>query len=302
MIEENGDAAEWDVHAVKLTLAYNLSPQETTNLAPFHLLYAREPLFPSKAAPPFLETLADQDWVSSLAARVEYLEDSMPTIANHLAIAKHRDTLRYAYTRTGAFRPQNQRFTVGDYVYIRRPTDSKTQLKATPIILQVTRLTPTGTVELMGRCGQVARTHVRNIAPCHLPHIDRRILPSLRTPEADQACEVCGLPNRPSKMLICDGCSAGYHLDCLTPPLTTVPAEDWFCPVCISEGLCEQAPTARDRQQHEQTKAAAKAHRALYKKSAKGPPSAATANSAPQQGASARAARAAARAAQPRPG
>ena len=38
-------------------------------------------------------------------------------------------------------------------------------------------------------------------------------------------------------MLICDGCQRGYHLDCLDPPLDTVPAENpWCCPECVQQG------------------------------------------------------------------
>ena len=38
----------------------------------------------------------------------------------NLAIAQHRDTLRYARIRSGAYRPQLRRFRIGDYVYLQR--------------------------------------------------------------------------------------------------------------------------------------------------------------------------------------
>lgn len=34
-------------------------------------------------------------------------------------------------------------------------------------------------------------------------------------------------------MLLCDGCDLGYHLECLDPPMDTVPVEEWFCPDCV---------------------------------------------------------------------
>ncbi|XP_032894500.1 PHD and RING finger domain-containing protein 1-like isoform X2 [Amblyraja radiata] len=52
-------------------------------------------------------------------------------------------------------------------------------------------------------------------------------------------CEVCGRSDREDSLLLCDGCDAGYHLDCLTPALHTVPVEEWFCPECA-----ESNPTA----------------------------------------------------------
>ncbi|XP_078076972.1 uncharacterized protein phrf1 isoform X2 [Mustelus asterias] len=51
--------------------------------------------------------------------------------------------------------------------------------------------------------------------------------------EADVTnCEVCGRSDREDSLLLCDGCDSGYHLDCLTPALNTVPVEEWFCPEC----------------------------------------------------------------------
>ncbi|XP_043979463.1 PHD and RING finger domain-containing protein 1 isoform X2 [Gambusia affinis] len=45
-------------------------------------------------------------------------------------------------------------------------------------------------------------------------------------------CEVCGGSDREDRLLLCDGCDAGYHMECLTPPLDAVPVEEWFCPEC----------------------------------------------------------------------
>ncbi|XP_053384018.1 PHD and RING finger domain-containing protein 1-like [Mercenaria mercenaria] len=45
-------------------------------------------------------------------------------------------------------------------------------------------------------------------------------------------CEVCHQCNREDRLLLCDGCDLGYHLDCLSPPLSQVPVEEWFCPNC----------------------------------------------------------------------
>ncbi|XP_070828463.1 PHD and RING finger domain-containing protein 1 [Chaetodon trifascialis] len=46
------------------------------------------------------------------------------------------------------------------------------------------------------------------------------------------SCEVCGDSDREDRLLLCDGCDAGYHMECLTPPLDSVPVEEWFCPEC----------------------------------------------------------------------
>ncbi|XP_069480156.1 PHD and RING finger domain-containing protein 1 isoform X2 [Ambystoma mexicanum] len=45
-------------------------------------------------------------------------------------------------------------------------------------------------------------------------------------------CEVCGRCDREDRLLLCDGCDAGYHMECLNPPLNAVPVDEWFCPEC----------------------------------------------------------------------
>jgi hypothetical protein len=46
-------------------------------------------------------------------------------------------------------------------------------------------------------------------------------------------CEVCGDRDRQDRMISCCGCHVRHHLECLTPPLDTMPLEEWFCPVCV---------------------------------------------------------------------
>lgn len=46
-------------------------------------------------------------------------------------------------------------------------------------------------------------------------------------------CEVCSEFDREDRMLVCDCCNFGYHMECMDPPLDTVPVGQWFCPDCI---------------------------------------------------------------------
>lgn len=46
-------------------------------------------------------------------------------------------------------------------------------------------------------------------------------------------CEACGKTDDPSSILLCDSCDAGYHRNCLEPPLKSVPDYDWHCPKCL---------------------------------------------------------------------
>lgn len=56
-------------------------------------------------------------------------------------------------------------------------------------------------------------------------------------------CEVCGRSDREDRLLLCDACDLGYHCECLSPPLQSVPIEEWYCPDCApdhapDEGEC----------------------------------------------------------------
>lgn len=46
-------------------------------------------------------------------------------------------------------------------------------------------------------------------------------------------CEVCAATDREESMLLCDGCNRGYHMDCLQPALTEIPASAWYCDYCF---------------------------------------------------------------------
>ncbi|XP_008852616.1 PHD and RING finger domain-containing protein 1 isoform X2 [Nannospalax galili] len=57
-------------------------------------------------------------------------------------------------------------------------------------------------------------------------------------------CEVCGRSDREDRLLLCDGCDAGYHMECLDPPLQEVPVDEWFCPECVTPGAASTHDTA----------------------------------------------------------
>ncbi|KAK4053008.1 hypothetical protein OIV83_001741 [Microbotryomycetes sp. JL201] len=48
-----------------------------------------------------------------------------------------------------------------------------------------------------------------------------------------EVCEICTFDHNPEKIVLCDGCDRGYHLDCLTPKLTEVPTSQFFCDNCL---------------------------------------------------------------------
>ncbi|NXK01674.1 PHRF1 protein, partial [Herpetotheres cachinnans] len=68
-------------------------------------------------------------------------------------------------------------------------------------------------------------------------HIMEKIIIQTKTQGSNEEddptfCEVCGRSDREDRLLLCDGCDAGYHMECLNPPLSEVPVDEWFCPAC----------------------------------------------------------------------
>ena len=71
-----------------------------------------------------------------------------------------------------------------------------------------------------------------------------RLKKAKKEEEGDEICIVCGSGEDADKMLLCDGdgCDSGYHIFCLTPPLSTIPPGDWYCQMCEKKKKRRQRP------------------------------------------------------------
>jgi hypothetical protein len=63
-----------------------------------------------------LDSLAT--WVKVIAEKAAIFKRVMPMAMENLSIAQHRDTLRYAHTRGGSYKPKVRQFDVGDFMYL----------------------------------------------------------------------------------------------------------------------------------------------------------------------------------------
>ncbi|KFM80655.1 Zinc finger protein DPF3, partial [Stegodyphus mimosarum] len=50
-----------------------------------------------------------------------------------------------------------------------------------------------------------------------------------------KSCGICGTSDNDDQLLFCDDCDRGYHMYCLTPPLSEPPEGSWSCHLCIEE-------------------------------------------------------------------
>ncbi|GAQ83945.1 hypothetical protein KFL_001690230, partial [Klebsormidium nitens] len=114
-----GHAAEqWDVYLPWVAMGYRFSAQASLGgFSPYMLLFGREPVLPGTVCAALEEPL-DLDRPDRLRAlvaeRAALFRKWVPMAMGNLQIAQHRDTLRYAKTRSGAWKPQILRYAVGD--------------------------------------------------------------------------------------------------------------------------------------------------------------------------------------------
>ncbi|GAA5848654.1 hypothetical protein JCM8547_004585 [Rhodosporidiobolus lusitaniae] len=63
------------------------------------------------------------------------------------------------------------------------------------------------------------------------------VKPATRRTKADrqpgEICEICSSDHDPDRIVLCDECDRGYHLNCLTPPLKQVPTSQFYCDHCL---------------------------------------------------------------------
>ncbi len=64
-------------------------------------------------------------WAKVIAERAILFKRVMPTAMENLSITQHQNTLRYAHTRGGSYKPKVKQFDVNDFVYLQRqPNDT----------------------------------------------------------------------------------------------------------------------------------------------------------------------------------
>lgn len=249
---------EWDEDLPWVMLGYNCSAQASTGFSPYELMHAQQPTVPPAVKPRFDEVIDLDDAAEAerqLLARAELMRRNCVTAGQNLAIAQHRDTLRYARVRGGDYQPRQHKFEVGDFVYVRRSSPEGLHMRVRPPIYRIKQIKASGVVTLQGKCGGTQEHHLVSLTPCHLANIDPTIDVTLQRPDADLACQVCGHQDDEAEMLLCDSCGTGWHCFCLVPPLLGVPEGLWICPPCDAKGVTPEEVQARIDAQKAQLRA-----------------------------------------------
>ncbi len=66
-------------------------------------------------------------------------------------------------------------------------------------------------------------------------HVIGRVCCSSGVP-LDSLRMLCGSKGGAAHMLVCDRCSRGWHMLCMTPLMDVVPVRQWVCLRCTLEG------------------------------------------------------------------
>jgi transposase InsO family protein len=247
----DGDKTAWEEFLPWIAMGYRMSRQRALQFSPYYIMFGREPYVPP-AAVERLKAPLDLDcpelMVQAILQRAETIRKVMPIAFGNLEVAQHRDSLRYATTRTGGYKPIAHSFQEGDYVYLLTKPEEALDISASDTILRVVEVRGhTGVLILQGRDGRTVAENFANCAKCHRPDLDGTIDPSLAPVDLDAPCERCnGVASTSGNwMLICDYCNTGWHQKFLNPPYTGDPSKDpykWYCPYCVKLGRAPATP------------------------------------------------------------
>jgi hypothetical protein len=113
---QKGHLGDWDIQSPWLAMGYRFSHHASlASFSPYFLLYGRDLdlLTMIHRESSELVNLDDSEmWLRVCFERVELFRKVMPTTFENLAIAQHKDTLRYAIIWGGGYQPSIHRFHV----------------------------------------------------------------------------------------------------------------------------------------------------------------------------------------------
>ncbi len=221
-----------------IAMGYKMSKHASlSHFSPYFLLFGRHPIPPSSIVTQ-MDQVVDLDslatWARVIAEKAALFKRVMPMAMENLSIAQHRDTLQYAHTRGGSYKPKVKQFDVGDFEYLQRQPNDILDTFFSRTILRIKMIKPSGVLEFQGANECTIRDHSKNYAPCHLLNLDTTItiITSTWIPPLDYPCQVCQRIDDVDQMLFCDNCNGEYHIFCLKLKLTQISVDIWYCSSC----------------------------------------------------------------------
>jgi len=100
----------------------------------------------------------------------------MPMAMENLSITQHRNTLRYAHTWSGSYKPKVRQFDVSDFVYLQWQPNDILDTFSGHTILRIKAIKPSGVLELQKVNERTIQDHSKDYEPCHLPNLNPTII------------------------------------------------------------------------------------------------------------------------------
>jgi hypothetical protein len=111
---------DWDLALPYIVMGYRMSKHASLSHFSPYFLFGRHPIPPSSIVAQ-MDQVVDLDssatWTKVIAEKATLLRKVMPMAMENLPIAQHRNTLWYAHSRSGSYKPKVRQFDVGDFVY-----------------------------------------------------------------------------------------------------------------------------------------------------------------------------------------
>ncbi len=87
-------------------------------------------------------------WARVIAERAAISKRVMPMAMENLSIAQHQNTLRYAHTRGGSYKPKVRQIDVSDFVYFQRQPNDTLDTSSSHTILRIKAIMLSSVLEL----------------------------------------------------------------------------------------------------------------------------------------------------------
>ncbi|KAG8438393.1 hypothetical protein GDO86_008902 [Hymenochirus boettgeri] len=156
--------------------------------------------------------------------------DHLEEIQSKRQERKRRTTANPVYSGA-VFEPERKKSAV---TYLNSTAHPGTRKRGRPpkhnTVLGLSALTPTSPPSSHPDSPESEKTQIT----CNFP---ASVLPSPFTTDADIHEDFCSICRKSGQLLMCDTCSRVYHLDCLEPPLKSIPKGMWICPKCQDQML-----------------------------------------------------------------
>ncbi|KAJ7985771.1 hypothetical protein DPEC_G00343920 [Dallia pectoralis] len=156
--------------------------------------------------------------------------DRLEEIQSRRQERKRRTTANPVYS-SAVFEPERKKNTV---TYLNTPPHQGTRKRGRPPkYSSVPELGPPNPTSPTGAHSASPAHHRPERGGSHFPvHPHTLPLPSPSSGDGDIHEDFCTVCRRSGQLLMCDTCARVYHLDCLAPPLKTIPRGMWICPQC----------------------------------------------------------------------